>query len=382
MRRLIELIYRFPPLIRGAAIDTYALVRALREFDQVVRRSRQASGGRYFSIAVQLFRLNRRHGFTPSEAFFLGLLGTKATDNKSTSFISKGEFIRIQRSVNPVGWDDITEDKGIFYRYCGALGLAIPQLFAIVFRDRSGWTLHGRPLQSAEEWIDFLCNHCPPEFVVKPSRGAQGRGVEAISRRDGHFVVEATGERLPADAFLKRLFAKRRDQSVVVQERLEPHPVLAHASGSTAVQTVRFMTMVDETGAVRLLGALLKIVAGSGVIDNFNLGVTNNLIARVDVRAGTIEEVVRTQATTPGFERISSHPVTGVGLVGLAVPHWKAAVRLSRDAAIAFAPVRTVGWDVAITPSGPKVIEGNVWWDPPNLTHSVNLMADSLKNAA
>ncbi len=37
---------------------------------------------------------------------------------------------------------------------------------------------------------------------------------------------------------------------------------------------------------------------------------------------------------------------------------------LVRRAALAFAPLRTIGWDVAISDAGPSLIEGNVLWDP------------------
>jgi hypothetical protein len=46
------------------------------------------------------------------------------------------------------------------------------------------------------------------------------------------------------------------------------------------------------------------------------------------------------------------------------VPCWDAACRLVRDAATAFLPLRTIGWDVAITDGDPVLIEGNVTWDP------------------
>jgi hypothetical protein len=29
-------------------------------------------------------------------------------------------------------------------------------------------------------------------------------------------------------------------------------------------------------------------------------------------------------------------------------------------------PVRTIGWDIAITPNGPVILEANIWWGAPN----------------
>ena len=39
---------------------------------------------------------------------------------------------------------------------------------------------------------------------------------------------------------------------------------------------------------------------------------------------------------------------------------------LAEQAARAFLPLRTVGWDIAVTPEGPTLIEGNPFWDPSN----------------
>jgi hypothetical protein len=29
-------------------------------------------------------------------------------------------------------------------------------------------------------------------------------------------------------------------------------------------------------------------------------------------------------------------------------------------------PLRAIGWDIAITPCGIKIVEGNIWWNPLN----------------
>ena len=50
-------------------------------------------------------------------------------------------------------------------------------------------------------------------------------------------------------------------------------------------------------------------------------------------------------------------------MIGYAVPQWAAVSELVTAAARAFMPLRTVGWDVAITPTRPCLIEGNVTWD-------------------
>ena len=50
---------------------------------------------------------------------------------------------------------------------------------------------------------------------------------------------------------------------------------------------------------------------------------------------------------------------TGVRTEGLALPDWEAARALVLSACKAFLPVRTLGWDIALTPGGPVAIEAN-----------------------
>ena len=68
--------------------------------------------------------------------------------------------------------------------------------------------------------------------------------------------------------------------------------------------------------------------------------------------------------TEDGFELgvLETHPKTGHSLVNFRVPYWQAARDMVIDAARKFAPIKTIGWDVAITPDGPVIIEGNTSW--------------------
>jgi len=50
--------------------------------------------------------------------------------------------------------------------------------------------------------------------------------------------------------------------------------------------------------------------------------------------------------------------------------------------AVKFWPLRTIGWDVALTPNGPRIVEGNVWWDPPNQHDCMGRLVEALSAAA
>ena len=53
------------------------------------------------------------------------------------------------------------------------------------------------------------------------------------------------------------------------------------------------------------------------------------------------------------------------------LPIGAAAKELVTSAALTFLPLRTIGWDVALTPMGPVLIEGNAWWGPFHNAHGL-----------
>jgi hypothetical protein len=63
---------------------------------------------------------------------------------------------------------------------------------------------------------------------------------------------------------------------------------------------------------------------------------------------------------------VTRHPATQRELIGFQVPNWDKVLKLANEAAIAFAPLRTIGWDVAVTPDEPSLSEGNVTWATPS----------------
>lgn len=59
------------------------------------------------------------------------------------------------------------------------------------------------------------------------------------------------------------------------------------------------------------------------------------------------------------------HPISGIKFENFQIPYWEETISLVKKAHQHFYGVKTIGWDVAITPDGPKLIEGNIDWNFP-----------------
>ena len=61
------------------------------------------------------------------------------------------------------------------------------------------------------------------------------------------------------------------------------------------------------------------------------------------------------------MKRFETHPLTGIPFMGFQVPLWDEALDMVRKAARKAYGYNChwIGWDVAITPDGPVLVEGN-----------------------
>ena len=155
----------------------------------------------------------------------------------------------MQEAVNPVSWAFLLKDKGFFYRYCMALGVPIPKLYAIFFRKTAGWPYNGSALTTCDDWKRFFDSRLPSEFVIKPVQGAYGKGLNVFARSEKGFI-DAFGKSYTAQQLYDFMLLHPETDSFVIQQRLKNHPELIRLSGTQSLQTVRIITFVDNYPAI------------------------------------------------------------------------------------------------------------------------------------
>ena len=142
----------------------------------------------------------------------------------------------------------------------------------------------------------------------------------------------------------------REKKMVVLEHQLIQHPDMARLHPGS-VNTMRILTD-NVNGHVTIAYIIVKMGTGDSVCDNSGQG---GILARVDVDTGRIT----TPATDDYFHLYDRHPDTGIPLVGYQLPMVPEAIALAKEAAQVFPRMGHVGWDMAITPDGPAIIEGN-----------------------
>jgi hypothetical protein len=323
---------------------------------------------------VRLRRL-RTSGFTFEEALEQGLLDPAMPEETVDGHAPRHVAMLAQATINAAALEPLTTEKVVFYRYCAALGLPVPELLAIVPRETPGWGTGDRILADADDFADHLLS-LGRDVVVKPSGGGQGVGVRVLRRERDALVDAGTGAPVDLAALWRELRDDTEFDCFLVQERMRNHPDLTSLVPATALHTMRLVTLVPRSGgAPRVSQSSIRLGIGGGVTDNFAHGRTGNGYCEIDPETGRLGPLRRARGDGCGFVDSPSLP-DGTRIEGLPMPMWDEALALAVRATSHFLPVRSIGWDIAITDRGPVLIEANRMWTPFPQPHLAATLAE------
>ena len=137
----------------------------------------------------------------------------------------------------------------------------------------------------------------------------------------------------------------------IAEECLKQDERLA-ALNSSSINTVRPLTLYKD-GKLTFLAIFLRIGHG-GVVDNFCDG---GMVAPINTETGIIEY----PAADENVRYYDVHPLSGTHIVGFQVPYFEEIKTMVSKAATLIPELGYIGWDVAVTPDGPALIEGNLY---------------------
>ena len=195
-------------------------------------------------------------------------------------------------------------------------------------------TLNGETC-TLEEFEEFLRGQ--DGIFAKPNHGSCGKGVTKLRPADFE----------SPEAMLEHI---RRNSLIILEHALPQHEAMS-ALHPASVNTLRIVTdLVDDK--IHIAYIIVKIGRGGHCCDNTGQG---GMLCRVDAETGKICSV----ATDDYFNIFETHPDTGIRFEGYEIPMLDQAIALAKEAALEIPQMRHIGWDIAITPAGPAIIEGN-----------------------
>jgi hypothetical protein len=276
-------------------------------------------------------------------------------------------------ALNDNAWKAVLDHKWFFQLHYGRLGIPLPETYG-VYQPGGGVDIHGQPLGTAEALRALLEEIRPASLVIKPMGGIMGKGILILSEMryesGGISAVTNTGRTLrfeeiaakldtPPNVVFQMTNYRLALPGYVLQVKVPQHPFLIRIAPHTT-NTLRVVTFLDRSNEVHVQFTILRAGRRGNTADNWEQG---GVSIAVDRATGVLGRgVLKPKYGGTWMER---HPDSGVTFSGLELPYWGEVLDLCSRAAKASPGLRTVGWDVAITPDGPVLIEGNPDWDLP-----------------
>lgn len=278
-------------------------------------------------------------------------------------YLAPGEVRRIHASdkLHKSGYTSILNNKLNFALYCERNAIKTPTLIGHNFggsffsgshiRDISN---HGDLAQFYEEVFDSTDVGA---IFFRPLALNGGRGCFRLDREKFPQQLEAEYENLMEGDYTHT-------------EAIAQHPDIS-AIYEKSINTLRILTHIDNE-KVQIVSSFIRIGAGGSIVDN---GSSGGLFVGIDQDSGTLKRTGYRDMKFGGGE-FEEHPDTGFRFENFKVPFFGEACELARVAAKRI-PNGFIGWDIALTPTGPSVIEGN---EDPHLFMSDVAYGGLLKN--
>lgn len=250
----------------------------------------------------------------------------------------------------------LLRDKFYFGQFLRSVGFNTPENYYLIdgpsatyFDLRSN---SRKPLMRiSEEDVEAFCKICIGEC---------GRDIFAFKCQNGVIYIND-------NPITYHQFQKIVEKGIfLVQSKVQNHPIINRLYDKS-VNTLRIVTCKDRNGKCHVLSAVLRVGANGNTVDNWAAG---GLVVGMDSN-GRLKSTASYEFLVNGKLTENIHPETGMRFDEITIPYYKAALQASRELHELFYGISTIGWDVAITESGPCFIEGN-----DNYEISLNQVAD------
>lgn len=175
------------------------------------------------------------------------------------------------------------------------------------------------------------------KLVYKPKDGSGGMGIQII-RKSEYPDLNVLAEKL------------RSMPEAVIEQWINQHEEMSKAY-PYAVNCLRIATLYRDNKCT-LLGGIFTLGCQKAEIAN---ALQHSIFGLINMETGE----VFTDLCDYSDNYYKEHPDTGFVSKGFIIPYWKEIVQLVEKASAVVPQIGYVGWDVAISETGPVLIEGN-----------------------
>ncbi len=320
---------------------------------RVIAEHSKSLGSQLKELLHLSFRGNK---LSPDEYYQMRLY-----DDEQLTMADKRQFAGQQKSdsicsalnrINP--WKGVIDNKLVFEQVIRGFGLATTNTLAIVGGGQS--LPKPRRIACQTGLAEFLSKAEFPLFG-KPLNGNRSLGSAKFCSYDKTTgTIGLHDGRSVGLADLWDQISNDFPSGYLFQTCLEQHADLDLLTQS-GIATMRVLTL-DRGEGPEFFRAVIKLTGSGNVADNFWR--KGNLLAPIDIETGTMGRAHSGMGIDA--EIVENHPETGEPICGTVLPFWNETLDLCRTTANLFSDAVIIGFDIAITGSGPVIVEAN--YDP------------------
>lgn len=285
------------------------------------------------------------HKEFPLHYFTRFLYRKEFTDYKS--FIPTKKYFSLIAPNSKIQNDffvNLLKNKLFFAMICAKGNVATPKMTSYNCNNNFYLDDSKFSLKNNSELLSFFENLFQKlklnKIIVKNIDAKGGKGIFLIQKKTIKEEIKSIGHLILSGSYIH-------------QECLEQHKLI-NKIYEHSINTLRFDVCFDANENKHLLGSVMRFGRGGNVIDNRSKG---GFFVSVNDVNGSLLEKGYSQMGFGGKEFIK-HPDTNFEFSGFKIPYYSEAKQLAMDMS-EMIPNKLVGWDIAITPEGPIIIEGN-----------------------
>jgi hypothetical protein len=298
---------------------------------------------------LELFLLFYRHGLD-AQAYYMFELYRPEYWSKAGGYLTRYEtkngILKLLTWQLP-DYEQLTilADKLAFAATCKRIGVPTPPLLGIA--QDGALTLE----QGAATNLD-------QDLFIKPVRSKGSRGIYVFRNIAPGRYRNKKGEEIDRATLVEWLAERSQTQALMVQQRVFNHPAIADLAEQSLVAIRLITCKSDPTQNAILTYAFIRVITRLEPTwpVSYELGIA------IDLETGKLGPATGDKEKWL-LKWWDVHPVTGAQVTGRILPHWEEIKAIALKTHNAAHGRLLIGWDIAVTPDGPLLLEGNSYPD-------------------
>jgi Sugar-transfer associated ATP-grasp len=264
-----------------------------------------------------------------------------------TRFETKNGILQLINNLrtSPFETDEMS-DKALFARCCATHGIPHVQTLAVLEQDQVLWNIDPQQLRH--------------DVFFKRKHGKGAIGAEAFRHVAPDQFLDCFGQVYGMEHLINHVQQGAKGKSMLLQRWLQNHSDISDLARDSLI-AFRVITCVNEHNEFEVTDAMLRILVD--LEPRWKpASADGEFAAPIDLATGRLGFLTGDNMRTC-CRRYETHPITNAKVKDRIVQQWPAIAAMVTACHAIFPHRLMIGWDIALTPDGPVVLEGNTKFD-------------------